>query len=337
VALGLTIGLNQIDPRAYGTTGKLNGPVRDAETMAAIARKSERFRQIITLNSESQTPPTLQATNANVLRHIAWAAAILQPGDLFLLTYSGHGSQMPTDPSGDETDDHKDETWCLDDGHLVDDILYHFWSRFADGVRIVVFADSCHSATSVKVAETLALAQANVLTLPANLRAPNEKKHIRALEQLKAATDVAEKSVRAKSLDLEKHHKAVLDQTESFPLIKALPVASGEKAFEQEKRVQDYRDLYPTALGDKTLSESVGVKGLLLAACADDRQALDGTPNSVFTEAVNIVLGAGSKLDQSYSDLFTNIGKLGINPSPQFFPFGQSDTSFHKERLFTLG
>ena len=73
------------------------------------------------------------------------AARKLKAGDLFFLSYSGHGGQVP-DVSGDEPDK-QDETWCLHDGQLIDDELYLELSRFQKGVRILVLSDSCHSGT----------------------------------------------------------------------------------------------------------------------------------------------------------------------------------------------
>ena len=78
------------------------------------------------------------------------AAKTLQGGDLFFLTYSGHGGQVP-DVNGDEADK-KDETWCLYDGQLIDDELYFELSKFAAGVRILVLSDSCHSGTVTREA-----------------------------------------------------------------------------------------------------------------------------------------------------------------------------------------
>jgi metacaspase-1 len=43
--------------------------------------------------------------------------------------------------------DQYDETWVLYDRQLVDDELYALWSRFAEGVRVVMLSDSCHSGT----------------------------------------------------------------------------------------------------------------------------------------------------------------------------------------------
>lgn len=77
---------------------------------------------------------TKNATRAKSLAAIRLAAKQLKSGDLFFLTYSGHGGQIP-DVSGEE-EDKKDETWCLYDGQLIDDDLYLELSGFASGVRV---------------------------------------------------------------------------------------------------------------------------------------------------------------------------------------------------------
>jgi hypothetical protein len=53
------------------------------------------------------------------------------------------------DVTGDE-EDQLDETWCLYDGQLIDDELYLELSKFAEGVRILVLSDSCHSGTMIR-------------------------------------------------------------------------------------------------------------------------------------------------------------------------------------------
>lgn len=141
--ISLHIGLNTVDPAAYdGWDGALEACEFDAKDMADIARK-KRF-------ASSKLLLTKAATVANVTAGILDAAGKLKAGDLFLLTYSGHGGQVP-DTNGDETDgDRKDETWVLYDRMLVDDELYFLWSKFARGVRILVLSDSCHSGSVVK-------------------------------------------------------------------------------------------------------------------------------------------------------------------------------------------
>jgi hypothetical protein len=68
-----------------------------------------------------------------------------QTGDICLISYSGHGGQVP-DITGDERDSN-DETWCLFDGQFLDDELELLWHEFRPGVRILVISDSCHSET----------------------------------------------------------------------------------------------------------------------------------------------------------------------------------------------
>lgn len=54
---------------------------------------------------------TKEATGAAVRDAVARVRSQLSKGDIFFLTYSGHGGQMPDD-SNDEVDDNYDETWC---------------------------------------------------------------------------------------------------------------------------------------------------------------------------------------------------------------------------------
>ena len=140
--MALTIGLNAVDPKHYqGWSGELNACEADAQDMAEIAKsKSFRVRTLL----------TKKATRAQVAGEMSKAAAGLKSGDIFMLSYSGHGGQVP-DPHGDEPDA-EDETWCLYDGELIDDETYLLLGKFAAGVRVLVFSDSCHSGTVVKLA-----------------------------------------------------------------------------------------------------------------------------------------------------------------------------------------
>lgn len=141
--ISLHIGLNAVDPAHYaGWSGPLAACEADAEDMVRIA-KSRRYGTTLL--------KTARATRDAVIGGIKAAAKKLVKGDIFFLTYSGHGGQVP-DKDGDEPDDLKDETWCLYNGELLDDELYRLWLSFAAGVRILVLSDSCHSGTSVRAA-----------------------------------------------------------------------------------------------------------------------------------------------------------------------------------------
>jgi len=140
--IAVTTGLNAVDSKHYGGwSGELNACEADARDMTHIAELK---------GFEVKTMLTKQATRGNVMKAITDAAGVLKSGDIFMLTYSGHGGQLP-DRNNDE-DDGIDETWCLYDGELVDDEIYSLLGKFERGVRILTFSDSCHSGTVVKAA-----------------------------------------------------------------------------------------------------------------------------------------------------------------------------------------
>jgi metacaspase-1 len=148
----LHIGLNRVDPLHYKSDFPLSGCHNDARDMAAIARE-QGFSAKILLDAD--------ATVQRVLSEIGQAAQALQSGDAFLLTYAGHGSQVP-DRGGDEKDG-LDETWLLFDRMLLDDEIYMELSKFAPGVRILVISDSCHSGTITRETQYRGLAQSQAL------------------------------------------------------------------------------------------------------------------------------------------------------------------------------
>jgi hypothetical protein len=69
---------------------------------------------------------TKRATRTAVIKALKEASGKLMPGDIFLLSYSGHGGQLP-DLNNDEETDSQDETWCLYNGELVDHLAP--WTR----------------------------------------------------------------------------------------------------------------------------------------------------------------------------------------------------------------
>ncbi len=141
-AYSLHLGLNLVDPDRYGNwDGALRGCENDARDMAAIAKALKYAQTKVLL--------TKQATAASFIEEMRRLSQTLTQGDLLLLTYSGHGGQIP-DESSDE-DDRLDETWCLYDRQLIDDELYSLFGRFSQGVRIFMLSDSCHSGTVARM------------------------------------------------------------------------------------------------------------------------------------------------------------------------------------------
>jgi len=134
-ARSLHIGLNEVDPAAYGGwDGRLAGCHNDVTSMQGIA-DALGYRSAKLLDREANADDVIAA--------IRDAARSLSGGDIFLLTYSGHGGQV--DDTNGEEPDRLDETWVLWDRMLIDDELYALWAEFQPDVRIAVVSDSCHS------------------------------------------------------------------------------------------------------------------------------------------------------------------------------------------------
>ena len=144
IGASLHIGLNAVDPKQYsGWDGQLTACEFDANDMQALA-KTQGFTKVT-------KRLTKKATRSRVLADIKAAAAKLKRNDIFFLTYSGHGGQVPNTGNDFEPDGF-DETWCLYDGELIDDELYDALKQFVRGVRIFVLSDSCHSGTVLRAA-----------------------------------------------------------------------------------------------------------------------------------------------------------------------------------------
>lgn len=132
--ISIHLGLNSVDPAHYGGAYPLGGCHNDANDMAAIANAAG-YRSTVLLDAA--------ATAGGFLDAMAAASNELQAGDTLLVTYAGHGAQIP-DEDGDEPDG-LDETWVVYDRMIVDDEIHAALSRVPAGVRVLLVSDSCHS------------------------------------------------------------------------------------------------------------------------------------------------------------------------------------------------
>lgn len=244
--LALHLGLNSVDPKQYaGWDGPLAACENDAHDMAAIA-KSRGLKPTVLL--------TAQATRAAVLRAMRGAARTLKSGDLFFLSFSGHGGQIH-DASGDE-DDKRDETWCLYDGQLIDDELYFEFSKFGAGVRILMLSDSCHSGT---------VARAREPAVP--------------------------KGKRSKLMPLAVGEKVYAAHAKFYDKLQ-LDVAkqAGGKLADPDAALAQVAVSGPTLAVAGRFNASL----ILISGCQDNQTALDGARNGAFTEALLKVWNGGA-------------------------------------------
>ena len=186
--ISIHIGLNRVDPNHYHDEGgrpwdgTLAGCENDARDMRALAKKRQFGQALMLLNE--------QASAQGILAALAQAAKALKSGDTLLLTYSGHGGQVP-DRNDDESDG-LDETWCAFDRQIVDDELYAAWAKFAKGVRILMLSDSCHSG-SVSKAPLIgpvmaAIPGGRARLAPESVQAGTYKSHKKLYDAIQKAT-----------------------------------------------------------------------------------------------------------------------------------------------------
>ena len=140
----LHIGLNKLDEGHYPGAPTLKAAVNDAIFWESFAKESGYKTHF--LHNEDATAET-------VLKQLLDFAAILTPGDILLLTYAGHGGEIPNDKPAGFDDERIDQTWCLYNRQLLDDELYEKFQSFKEGTRILIVSDSCHSGTVIRVAD----------------------------------------------------------------------------------------------------------------------------------------------------------------------------------------
>jgi hypothetical protein len=70
------------------------------------------------------------ATRASVCAQLRTAASTCEPGDLFMITFSGHGGERGV--------------WVLADGSLKDSEMRDALAAFRPGVRVLVISDACN-------------------------------------------------------------------------------------------------------------------------------------------------------------------------------------------------
>jgi len=141
VVHAVVAGLTKVDPRFYdGWAGDCPGCDYDASAVAGLC--DEQGYPCADLRD-------LQATQTNCVRMVFAAAKGFRPdSDILLLYISGHGGQEK-DRDGDEEDGF-DETLCLADGQMLDDVIRRLLALVPADVRVVFVTDTCNSGTNYR-------------------------------------------------------------------------------------------------------------------------------------------------------------------------------------------
>lgn len=293
VALSLHLGLNTVSPAAYaGWDGLLAACEFDANDMAALAR-GQGMKPTVLL--------TKKATRAALLAQMRKAAKALKAGDLFFLSFSGHGGQVP-DTNRDEPD-RKDETWCLFDGQLIDDELYFELSRFGAGVRVLVLSDSCHSGSVTRAR-----------TPPAP--PPGQR------------TKLMPDAVALRVYDA---HKPFYDRLQAEVLKQA---TAARKLTDPDAALAQVALTGPAAQAT-ALVGAFKPAVLLISGCQDNQSSMDGDHNGAFTEKMLQVWNHG-RFSGSYAGFHARIrAAMPASQSPNLFALGPA-AAFLQQAPFSL-
>jgi hypothetical protein len=129
---------------AYPAPDALAGCVNDARDWAA-ALAPLGFDVSLLLNQ--------QATRDAMLASIRQMIGTAQPGDVLVVQYAGHGTQVP-DLDGEETEGQDEALVPIDfssGAFLIDDDLRGVLGAIPDGVNVTFFMDCCHSGTNTRM------------------------------------------------------------------------------------------------------------------------------------------------------------------------------------------
>jgi hypothetical protein len=260
--MAVCVGLNGVDPDHYaGWPGTLAGCENDATDMAAIAtQKGFGVKKILTPH----------ATRKAILDEIRAAAGRLVSGDIFMISISAHGDQVP-DPAAPPEDGGMDQTWCLYDGQLLDKELYAEWAKFAPGVRILVISDSCHS-------------QGITRMVPRDYALDSRS---RAMAVAAAPDAAAAESARRVSEAMGRFSAATT--REAQVRVKALPPETSIETYRREKA--RYDEIVRTV---PRPASPIPALVLSITACKNEQLAGDGPSNGVFTAALKQVWAGGT-------------------------------------------
>jgi metacaspase-1 len=291
-AISVHIGLNNVDPAAYGGwDGTLVGCINDAHELAMIAT-GEGYRTSILTDR--------QATAATVLSAIRAAATRLTAGDIFLLTYSGHGGQMEDIEQEGEEPRGFDETWVCWDRQLLDDEVHAALAGFARDVRIVVVSDTCHCGTVIR----------HGMAPSPPVRTPDGARRARMIPAAVA------------SRDTNRRHSMYLR-------------ARRNARAELRRTMAELRTLTRRQAGMRKPTDCIAARVVLLAACQDNQVAYDGPGNGAFTAALLSVWNGG-RYAGTYPEFLSVIRARLVAQTPTYLAVGHGNPAWEATRPFTV-
>lgn len=353
--ISVHIGVNLLDRVNFykNTTLKdLKSCVNDAVEMKKLAaRKGFQPKDVL------QNPK--KAAVKELIKNIAKNE--LDEGDIFLITFSGHGGQIK-DRNRDERFDRflLDETWCLFDKPMSDDEILDLWTDFKEGVRVLIISDSCHSGGMIDVFRLglnnsirsalfsrgfdfesfeHQLLHENGLNLetPANSAS---NKNLQILKELKLLG-----KVKKGFSDNKKNITGQLVKKIPNKILEQLCFVENRSVFENDQKIARenlIRKLETTSANHVQELKKASV--ISISACEDWQKTLDGvseTDNSDFTKALlSLFNGPAPEFSGNYIELrtalFNKLQSMQREQIPVCFQTGKPNDRFMSEPAFTI-
>lgn len=324
------IGVDRVDANHYGGEFALASCVNDARKMREIAEN---------LGYDTATLENDGATVSAFTGFMRGAISDLIAGDSVLITFSGHGSQIPN-ISDDQEPDSLDETLCFYDRMLVDDEFYALLGQFRKGVRVHAVFDSCHSATAAKSLELAGMSKDVIIQQE---RTFYHTKTLGTLKELKTtvmvlmpangggeAEEVSGQPIARNNLDkalegekpkLGKAPQPVEDRSEDLAELfadlqvanKAGPAKTIQLFMPIYERNKELYDAIKNVVGPQE-NQQLACSVVTLSACQDSQTTPAGQVLSLFTSNISTALESGGS-NGSYRQLHRALMDVGPTDS----------------------
>lgn len=165
----LVIGIND-----YRAQARLQGCVNDTTNLRLVLGELAGFA-----GDQIRMLVDARATRAAIERQLRWLVDGAAPGDLLVLHFSGHGSQVRDRGVLDEADDELDEILCPWDmdwnGTFIDDDYLDEALKVPEGVALEVILDCCNSGGAGAEHGGGAASAASASDAPSNAVSPGDE------------------------------------------------------------------------------------------------------------------------------------------------------------------
>jgi len=311
--VSIHVGVNEVNAPGLNLAPLL-GSVNDALRMQDIAVTAGFADTKVILDE--------QAAYQVVFDAIVEASTKVTDGDIFLFTFSGHGTRQAA-LQGAEEPDLKDETIVLHDRVMIDNVFKKLlWPKFPVGVRVLAICDSCHSGSALFDSLVAHGVPHSFLT------------------GIGLIDSSVETTGSIKSTVVLKRSRFWVREVERFSNRRFRFVSSEEIQPHFEALKPFYEDVMKSVNANAT--NIIKARLLTLAACRDNEVTQDGSPNGAFTTALlevvnNNVPGANISFQGDY-DMFLNaISQKLPNQHPVRLPKNpNAEPVFLGQRPFTV-